>query len=75
MGHVLQTNPIDLNHRILELLGICILENLEIVTKYGEISAIVVDSSVQLKGVGKYLMEFAEQLPYSGRPSLFSDLD
>lgn len=50
------------NNKILGLLGFRIRENLETVTKYGEISALVVDSSVQRKGVGKYLMEFAEQI-------------
>lgn len=47
---------------VLGLLGFRTRENLEVVSRYGEISAIVVDSTAYRKGVGRCLMEFAEQL-------------
>jgi GNAT superfamily N-acetyltransferase len=47
---------------ILGLLGFRVRENLEEVSKYGEISVIVVDSAARRQGVGRFLMEFAENL-------------
>ena len=47
---------------ILGLLGFRIRENLEDVTRYGEISIISVDSTIRRKGIGQVLMDYAEQL-------------
>ncbi len=44
------------------LLGFRIRENLEDVTRYGEISIISVDSTLRRKGIGQLLMAYAEQL-------------
>ncbi|MGK0532081.1 GNAT family N-acetyltransferase [Bacillus sp. 'calajunan'] len=44
------------------LLGFRIRENLEDVTRYGEISIISVDSKIRRKGIGQVLMDYAEQL-------------
>jgi len=50
------------NGIILGLLGFRIRENLEEVSRYGEISVIVVDSHARRKGVGRFLMNYAETL-------------
>ncbi len=42
--------------------GFRIRENLEDVTRYGEISIISVDSTSRRKGIGQILMAYAEQL-------------
>ncbi|MEM5612552.1 GNAT family N-acetyltransferase [Bacillus thuringiensis] len=47
---------------IFGLLGFRIRENLEDVTRYGEISTISVDSNIRRKGIGQVLMDYAEQL-------------
>ncbi|PEE41237.1 GNAT family N-acetyltransferase [Bacillus pseudomycoides] len=47
---------------IFGFLGFRIRENLEDVTRYGEISIISVDSTARRKGIGQILMEYAEQL-------------
>ncbi|WP_243521896.1 GNAT family N-acetyltransferase [Bacillus pseudomycoides] len=47
---------------IFGFLGFRIRENLEDVTRYGEISIISVDSTARRKGVGQILMDYAEQL-------------
>ncbi len=47
---------------IFGLLGFRIRENLEDVTRYGEISIISVDSTIRRKGIGQILMDYAEQL-------------
>ncbi len=47
---------------IFGLLGFRIRENLEDVTRYGEISIISVDSTIRRKGIGQVLMDYAEQL-------------
>ena len=47
---------------IFGLLGFRIRENLEGVTRYGEISIISVDSTIRRKGIGHILMDYAEQL-------------
>jgi GNAT superfamily N-acetyltransferase len=52
----------DLNDTVIGLLGFRIRENIEENTRYGEISVIVVDSDCQKQGIGKQLIEFAEQL-------------
>ncbi|MGE7861329.1 GNAT family N-acetyltransferase [Bacillus mobilis] len=44
------------------LLGFRIRENLEDITRYGEISIISVDSTIRRKGIGQALMYYAEQL-------------
>ncbi|MBO1580089.1 GNAT family N-acetyltransferase [Bacillus sp. XF8] len=49
------------NH-IYGFLGFRIRENLEDVTRYGEISIISVDSTARRKGIGQILMDYAEQL-------------
>lgn len=50
------------NDKILGLLGFRIRENIEETTKYGEVSAIVVNTEDRNKGVGKFMMEYAEKL-------------
>jgi GNAT superfamily N-acetyltransferase len=52
----------DLNCTVIGLLGFRIRENIEENSRYGEISAIIVDSEYQKQGIGKQLIEFAEQL-------------
>jgi GNAT superfamily N-acetyltransferase len=47
---------------ILGVLGFRIRENLEDASKYGEVSVVVVDEDVRRKGVGRFLMNFAEKL-------------
>ena len=47
---------------IFGLLGFRIRENLEDVTRYGEISIISVDSTIRRKGIGQVLRDYAEQL-------------
>ncbi|MGF9872761.1 GNAT family N-acetyltransferase [Bacillus tropicus] len=47
---------------IFGLLGFRIRENLEDVTRYGEILIISVDSTIRRKGIGQVLMDYAEQL-------------
>ncbi|WP_459503619.1 GNAT family N-acetyltransferase [Bacillus sp. C1] len=50
------------DHVIFGLLGFRIRENLEDVTRYGEISIISVDLAARRKGIGQILMDYAEQL-------------
>ena len=52
----------DLNGSVIGLLGFRIRENIEENSRYGEISVIAVDSDYQKQGIGKQLIEFAEQL-------------
>jgi GNAT superfamily N-acetyltransferase len=52
----------DLDNKVTGLLGFRIRENIEENSRYGEISLIVVDSDYQKQGIGKQLMNFAEQL-------------
>jgi ribosomal protein S18 acetylase RimI-like enzyme len=52
----------DFNNKVTGLLGFRIRENIEENSRYGEVSAIVVDSDYQKQGIGKQLMDFAEQL-------------
>jgi len=52
----------DLNGSVIGLLGFRIRENIEENSQYGDISAIVVDLDYQKQGIGKQLIEFAEQL-------------
>ncbi|MDR4410624.1 GNAT family N-acetyltransferase, partial [Bacillus anthracis] len=47
---------------IFGFLGFRIRENLEDITRYGEISIISVDSTIRRKGIGHILMDYAEQL-------------
>ncbi len=51
----------DINGAVMGLLGFRIRENIEENSRYGEISVIVVDPDYQKQGIGKQLMEFAEQ--------------
>jgi GNAT superfamily N-acetyltransferase len=48
--------------RIVGLLGFRIRENLEEMSRYGEISAIVVDTDDRRRGVGRFMMDYAERL-------------
>lgn len=63
-----QMSPFDFlyvyeeENTILGLLGFRIRENLEDVTRYGEISIISVNLEVRRKGIGQILMAYAEQL-------------
>jgi len=50
------------NNRTLGLLGLRIRVNLEEVSKFGEISAIVVRPESRKKGVGRYMMDYADNL-------------
>ncbi|MGC5325737.1 GNAT family N-acetyltransferase [Brevibacillus sp. SYSU BS000544] len=50
------------NERIYGVMSYRIRENIEDVTKYGEISSIVVDQEARRKGVGRQLMEYADHL-------------
>jgi GNAT superfamily N-acetyltransferase len=52
----------ELNNTVIGLLGFRIRENIEENSRYGEISAIVVDTDYQKQGIGEQLMDFAEQL-------------
>jgi GNAT superfamily N-acetyltransferase len=52
----------ELNNTVIGILGFRIRENIEENSRYGEISAIVVDPNSQKQGIGKQLMDFAEQL-------------
>jgi GNAT superfamily N-acetyltransferase len=52
----------DLDGKVIGLFGFRIRENLEEYSRYGEISVIVVDSDYQKQGIGRTLMDFAEQL-------------
>ncbi len=47
---------------ILGLLGFRIRENLEEVSKFGEVSAIVVNTDKRHKGVGRFMIKYAEKL-------------
>jgi len=51
-----------LNDSVIALLGFRVRENIEENSRYGEISALVVDSDYQKQGIGKQLMEFADQI-------------
>ena len=48
--------------KILGLIGFRIRENLEEATRYGEVSALVVNPEDRNKGVARFMMEHAEQL-------------
>jgi GNAT superfamily N-acetyltransferase len=52
----------DLDDSVIGLMGFRIRENIEKNSRYGEISAIVVDPNYQRQGIGKQFIEFAEQL-------------
>jgi GNAT superfamily N-acetyltransferase len=54
----------DLDDNIIGVLAFRIRENIEENTRFGEISALVVDSESRKKGIGKKLMEYAEQLAH-----------
>lgn len=65
---VVERSPIDSLHVceedgvVVGMLGFRIRENLEEASRYGEISAIVVNASARRRGVGRYMMEHAERL-------------
>ena len=65
-----QNSPIDslfvydLDNKITGLMAFRIRENIEENTRFGEISVIVVQSESRKKGIGKKLMEYAEQLAH-----------
>ena len=48
--------------RILGLLGFRLRVNLEEVSKFGEISAIIVRPESRKRGVGRYMMDYADKL-------------
>ncbi|UJF33488.1 GNAT family N-acetyltransferase [Paenibacillus hexagrammi] len=66
--HFIRSSPFDSLFVCVEdgciqgTLGFRIRENLEEVTRYGEVSVIVVDEEAKRKGIGRILMEYAEQL-------------
>ncbi|OBZ10263.1 GNAT family N-acetyltransferase [Bacillus sp. FJAT-26390] len=47
---------------VLGTLGFRIRENIEEVSRFGEISVIVVDRQAKRKGIGKVLMDYADKL-------------
>jgi N-acetylglutamate synthase-like GNAT family acetyltransferase len=69
MRHV-QNSPIDslfvydLDNKIIGLLAFRIRENIEENSRFGEISVMVVKSESRKKGIGKKLMEYAEQVAH-----------
>ena len=48
--------------RILGLLGFRLRENLEETSKYGEVSVIVVNPDDRHRGIGRFMMDYAEKL-------------
>lgn len=52
----------EYNHQIVGALGFRIMENIEKNSRYGEISVIVISEKFQRKGLGKQLMDYAENL-------------
>jgi N-acetylglutamate synthase-like GNAT family acetyltransferase len=48
--------------KIVGLLGFRIRENLEEESRFGEVSAIVVEPGNRLKGAGRFIMDYAEKL-------------
>jgi N-acetylglutamate synthase-like GNAT family acetyltransferase len=50
------------DRKIVGLLGFRIRENLEELSRFGEISAIVVNSNDRRKDVGRFMMDYAEKL-------------
>jgi N-acetylglutamate synthase-like GNAT family acetyltransferase len=50
------------NGEIQGLLGFRIRENLEEMSRFGEVSAIVVDPDDRRKGIGRFMMDYAEKL-------------
>ncbi len=48
--------------RILGLLGFRLRENLEEISKYGEVSVIVVNPDDKHRGIGHFMMDYAEKL-------------
>jgi GNAT superfamily N-acetyltransferase len=48
--------------KILGLLGFGIRENVEEVSRFGEVSALEVNTDDRLKGVGRLMMQYAEKL-------------
>jgi len=50
------------NGKILGLLGFRIRENIDEISRFGEVSALVVNADDRLKGAGRYMMEYAEKL-------------
>ncbi|HUW65589.1 MAG TPA: GNAT family N-acetyltransferase [Spirochaetia bacterium] len=50
------------NGRVVGLIGFRIRNNLEEVSKFGEVSTIVVDSTERGKGAGRFMIDYAEKL-------------
>jgi N-acetylglutamate synthase-like GNAT family acetyltransferase len=50
------------NGKILGLLGFRVRENIEEVSRFGEVSAIVVNAKEKRRGVGRFMMDYAEKL-------------
>lgn len=48
--------------QIMGLLGFRIRENLEEISRFGEVSAIVVNSNDRRQGVGRFMIDYAEKL-------------
>lgn len=48
--------------KVLGVLGFRIRENIEDTTRYGEVSVLVVDQEAKRKGIGKTLMNYADNL-------------
>ena len=65
-----QSSPIDslfvyeFDNKVIGLLAFRIRENIEENSRFGEISVVVVESESRKKGIGKKLMEYAEQLAH-----------
>jgi N-acetylglutamate synthase-like GNAT family acetyltransferase len=52
----------EMDNKVIGLLGFRIRENIEEKSRYGEISVLVVDSNYRKLGIGKKLMDFADEL-------------
>jgi N-acetylglutamate synthase-like GNAT family acetyltransferase len=52
------------NKKVVGLLGFRIRENLEEKSRFGEISAIVVDKDKKRHGIGRFMMGYAEKLAH-----------
>jgi len=50
------------DNKVIGLLGFRIRENIEENSRFGEISALVVDSNYRKQGIGKQLIDFADKL-------------
>lgn len=66
--HFINQSPFDFmyvyeeNNSVLGILGFRIRENIEEVSRFGEVSVIVVNTETRGQGIGRSLMKYAEEL-------------